>query len=151
MPTFNSETYDAQTGGNPRNRLSSAATNAEIRIAEIEYKVKGTEAAGDILKLYQIQNGVVVYTELSAVSSEGIGGTGVTLTKIGDAADDDRYSTAAVALTAAGFVPLTVIPANRAVPWVTDGTSNVIQATLGGTLPATAGKRFWLKLAYRIS
>jgi hypothetical protein len=33
----------------------------------------------------------------------------------------------------------------------TDSTNNVIQATLGGTLPATVGKKFWLKLAYRIS
>lgn len=151
MPTFNSATYDAQIGGNPRNRLSSAVTNSEIRIAEIEYKILGTEASGDILNLYQAQNGTVIYTEHSAVSSEGIGGTGVTLTTIGDAVVANRYSAAAVALTAAGFVPLTVIPANRAVPWVIDDATNVIKAVLGGTLPATAGKRFWLKLAYRIS
>lgn len=151
MPTFNSATYDAQIGGNPRNRLDASIMSAEVRFAEIEYKILGTEASGDILKLFQIQNGVVVYPEQSSVISEGIGGTGVTLTAIGDQAKANRYSAAAVALTAAGFVPLTVIAADRAAMVKTDDTNNVIQATLGGTLPATVGKRFWLKLAYRIS
>jgi hypothetical protein len=151
MPTFNSATYDAQIGGNPRNRIDASVLSAEVRFAELEYAIKGTEAAGDILKLGQIQNGVVVYPEQSAVISEGIGGTAVTLTAIGDQASANRYSSAAVALTAAGFVPLTVIAANRAAMAKIDSTNNVIQATLGGTLPATTGKKFWLKLAYRIS
>lgn len=151
MPTLNSATYAAQIDGNPRNRLSASVLNAEIRIAEVEYKFTGAEATGDILNLVQLPNGTIVYTEHSAVSSEGIGGTTVTFTKIGDAVDDDRYSATAVALTAAGFVPLTVIAANRAVPWVIDKDTNLIKAVLGGTLPATAGKRIWLKLAYRVS
>lgn len=151
MPTFNSATYDAQIGGNPRNRIDASVLSAEVRFAELEYAIKGTEASGDILKLGQIQNGVVVYPEQSAVISEGIGGTSVTLTAIGDAVVTNRYSATAVALTAAGFVPLTVIAANRAAMVKTDSTNNVIQATLGGTLPATTGKKFWLKLAYRIS
>jgi hypothetical protein len=151
MPTFNSATYDAQIGGNPRNRIDASVLSAEVRFAELEYAIKGAEAAGDILKLGQIQNGVVVYPEQSAVISEGIGGTAVTLTAIGDQASANRYSSAPVALTAAGFVPLTVIAANRAAMAKIDSTNNVIQATLGGTLPATTGKKFWLKLAYRIS
>jgi hypothetical protein len=151
MPTFNSATYDAQIGGNPRNRLDASVMSAEVRFAEIEYKILGTEASGDILKLFQIQNGVIVYPEQSAVISEGIGGTGVTLTAIGDQAKANRYSASAVALTAAGVVALTVIPADRVAAVKTDSTNNVIQATLGGTLPATVGKKFWLKLAYRIS
>jgi hypothetical protein len=151
MPTLNSATYAAQIDGNPRNRLDASVMSAEVRFAEIEYKILGTEASGDILKLFQIQNGVIVYPEQSAVISEGIGGTGVTLTAIGDQAKANRYSAAAVALTAAGVVALTVIAADRAAPVRTDSTNNVIQATLGGTLPATVGKKFWLKLAYRIS
>jgi hypothetical protein len=151
MPTLNSATYAAQIDGNPRNRLDASVMSAEVRFAEIEYKIVGTEASGDILKLVQLQNGVIVYPEQSAVISEGIGGTGVTLTAIGDQAKANRYSATAVALTAAGVVPLTVIAANRAAPVKTDSTNNVIQATLGGTLPATVGKKFWLKLAYRIS
>src|SRR4029077_21291555 len=91
MPTFNSATYDAQIGGNPRNRIDSSVLSAEVRFAELEYAIKGTEASGDILKLGQIQNGVVVYPEQSAVISEGIGGTGVTLTAIGDAVGNNRY------------------------------------------------------------
>jgi hypothetical protein len=146
MPTLNSATYAAQIDGNPRNRLDASVMSAEVRFAEIEYKIVGTEASGDILKLVQLQNGVIVYPEQSAVISEGIGGTGVTLTAIGDQAKANRYSATAVALTAAGVVPLTVIAAVK-----TDSTNNVIQATLGGTLPATVGKKFWLKLAYRIS
>ena len=151
MPTFNSATYAAQIDGNPRNRIDASVMSAEVRFTEIEYKILGTEASGDILKLVQLQNGVIVYPEQSLVISEGIGGTGVTLTAIGDQAKANRYSASAVALTAAGVVPLTVVAADRAAPVKTDSTNNVIQTTLGGTLPATVGKKFWLKLAYRIS
>jgi hypothetical protein len=151
MPTFNSATYDAQISDNPRNRLDATNVNAEVRFAEIEYKVKATEAAGDILKLWQIPAGVVLYAEEAKVISEGIGGTGVTLTKIGDQADDDRYSATAAALTAAGIVAVTPVLATGVAPRVPiDSTNNVLQATLGGTLPATVNKRFWLKMPYRL-
>jgi hypothetical protein len=151
MPTFNSATYAAQIGGNPRNRVDASVLSAEVRFAELAYAFTGTEAVGDILLFGQLQNGCIIYTELCALISEGIGGTTVTLTKVGDALVDNRYSNAALAATAAGYVPFVVIPANRSVPYVLADGGNVIQATLGGTLPATAGKRIWLKMAYRIS
>jgi hypothetical protein len=152
MPTFNSATYAAQIDGNPRNRIDSAVACGELRFAEVEYKVVATEATGDILKLFQLPAGAVVMPEQMQVFSEGIGGTSVTLTKIGDQADDDRYTATAVALTAAGIVSITAavtgIPPNRV---VIDSTNNVVQATLGGTLPATVNKRFYVKIPYRLA
>ena len=151
MPTLNGPLYDAQIGGNPRNRVDAAVMSAEVRYAELPWVIKGSEAAGDILLFGQLQNGVIIYPELCALISEGVGGTGVVLSKVGDALDDDRYSAANLAATAAGYVPFTVIAANRAAAYVLADGGNVIQATLGGTLPATTGKKMWLKMAYRIS
>lgn len=152
MPTFNSATYAAQIDGNPRNRIDASVGCGETRLLEVEYKVLATEASGDILKLYQLPAGAVVLPEKTVVFSEGIGGTSVTLTKIGDQGDDDRYSATAVALTAAGIVNVT--PATFATPpnrVVIDSTNNVLQATLGGTLPATANKRFVVQVTYRLA
>ena len=82
--------------------------------------------------------------------SEGIGGTTVTFTAVGDQQTANRYTTTAVALTAAGYVKLTPVPGTT-IPEVkiTSGVNDVLQGTLGGTLPATAGKRIWVRVRWR--
>jgi hypothetical protein len=151
MPTFNSTTYGNQIGGQARNRVDASIGCGELRYVEVEYKFLATEAAGDILKLYQMPPGVVIYAEDIKVSSEGIGGTTVTFTALGDQAVANRYSTTAIALTAAGYVSVTPVVATtlpRVV--IVAGTNDVIQGTLGGTLPATANKRIWIRIPYRL-
>lgn len=150
MATINSATYDAQFGENPRYRLDNSVLTAEVRFAEIEYVVKGTEAANDVINLCDLPIGAMVYPEHCAVVSEGIGGTGVTFSKVGDAKVLDRYSAAALALTAAGWVPFVVVPANRIAPFVIDSETKTIKATLVGTLPATAGKKVRVRIGYRL-
>src|SRR4029077_4495500 len=107
MAILNTQTYLDQTSGNPRKRLDSQVASGELRRIEVTYTTTAAEVAGDVLNVYQLNNGVVVLPEESWVASEGIGGTGITISKLGEAVDDDRYATA-IALTAAGIVsPLT--------------------------------------------
>lgn len=153
MPTFKSTTYAAQSGGMVRDRLSSTVANGEKRFAEPEYKFTGSEASGDILQLFQLPPGVAVYADDIKLLSEGIGGTTVTFTALGDQQTANRYSTTAIPLTAAVNGAAVVPVAATTVPMVTivSGVNDVIQGTLGGTLPATAGKRIWLRIPYRMT
>lgn len=160
MPTYNSASYANQSGGLVRNRLDATAACGEVRIAEIEYKfgwnvVSGVaqtpEASGDILKVFQLPPSTVVLPELSGAYWEAAG-SAATIVAIGDQQTANRYSTTALTLTAAGFgsitpVVATTIPRTVIVADVND----VLQVTLGGTLPATVGKRFWLRIHYRMA
>lgn len=160
MPTLNSEYYANQTGELVRYRAASNIANGEIRMATYEYKfgwnvvggvAQTPEASGDILKLGRLDPGVTVLANEIVVQSEGIGGTTVTLTALGDQQTANRYSTTAVALTAAGYVTVTPVVATTTPDIiVTKDVNDVLQATLGGTLPATVGKRFWVKVKYRM-
>ena len=150
MPTFNSEYYANQANELVRYRAASNVACGEIRSATLEYKFVGTEASGDILKLGRLDPGTTVIADEMKVLSEGIGGTSVTFTAVGDQAVANRYTTTAIALTAAGFVSLTPVAATT-IPEVviTKDVNDVIQGTLGGTLPATVGKRIWVRVRYR--
>ena len=152
MPTFNSDFYANQANELVRNRNASNIANGEIRTATLEYKFLGTEASGDILKLGRLDPGVTVLADEMKILSEGIGGTTVTFTALGDQQTANRYSTTAAALTAAGYVAVTPVPATT-IPEVaiTKDVNDVIQGTLGGTLPATVGKKIWVRVRYRPS
>jgi hypothetical protein len=155
MPTLQSEYYANQTGEMVRYRSASNISNGEFREATLEYKFGWktgvTEATGDIIQFGRLDPGITVQADNMKLLSEGIGGTTVTLTAIGDQQVANRYTTTAVAATAAGYVTITPVPATT-IPEVTitAGVNDVIQGTLGGTLPATAGKRIWLRVRYRM-
>jgi hypothetical protein len=160
MAILNTQTYLDQISGNPRKRLDAQVASGEVRFIEIPYVTTAAEVAGDILNVYQLNNGVVVLPEQSWVASEGIGGTGVTISKLGDAVDDDRYSATAIALTAAGLInPLTPnmaasvlvrTPTNSGDPLTAAPATNVLKAVLAGTLPVTAGKKVIFGIAFRL-
>lgn len=155
MPTINSEYYDNQVNELVRYRAASNIANGEVRVLTLEYKFgwkagETAAASGDIVKLGRLDPGITIFSNEIVAYSEGIGGTTVTFTKLGDQQDDDRYTTTAIALTAAGWVNVT--PAvTSTIPDVviTKDVNDVVQATLGGTLPATAGKRIWVRMKYR--
>jgi hypothetical protein len=154
MPTLQSEYYAGQANELVRFRANANIACGEVRLATFEYKFGWkpgvVEAVGDIVQLGRLDPNVMVLSDEIKVISEGVGGTGVTLTKVGDQQDDDRYSAAALALTAAGWVPA-VPPPTSTIPDVviTKDVNDIVQATLGGTLPATVGKRFWVRIKYR--
>jgi hypothetical protein len=153
MPTFNSEIYANQIGGMVRNRVDSLVMCGEKRYAELEYKFLGTEASGDTIKFGQLPPNVAIYADDIKLISEGIGGTTVTLTTLGDQQTTNRYSTTAIPLTAAanGAAVTPVVATTVPLVTITAGTNDVVQGVLGGTLPATAGKRVWLRIAYRMN
>jgi hypothetical protein len=154
MPTLQSEYYAAQVNQLVRYRADSGVAMGEIRESTYEYKFGWKagviEASGDILQLGQLDNGVVVHADDITVLSEGIGGTTVTFTAVGDQQTANRYTATAIPLTAAGYAKLVPAPATT-IPEVkiTGGTNDVIQGTLGGTLPATPGKRIWVRVRWR--
>ena len=154
MPTLQSEFYAAQANELVRFRSDANIAMGELRESTYEYKFGWkpgvTEASGDIIQIGRLDPGVVVHADEVTVMSEAIGGTSVTFTAVGDQQVANRYSTTAIPLTAAGYnkmVPVagTSIPEVKIVKDVND----VLQATLGGTLPATAGKKIWVRVRWR--
>jgi hypothetical protein len=155
MPTINSEYYDNQVNEMVRYRSASNISYGEVRVLTIEYKFgwKAGEtpaASGDIIKLARLDPGITIYANEIVVYSEGIGGTTVTFTALGDQQTANRYTTTAIALTAAGWVSVTPAVATT-IPDVviTKDLNDVLQGTLGGTLPATTGKRIWVRMKFR--
>lgn len=155
MPTINSEYYDNQVNELVRYRSASNISNGEVRVLTAEYKFgwksgETAAASGDIVKLARLDPGIHVFSNEIVVFSEGIGGTTVTFTALGDQQLANRYSTTAIALTAAGWVTVTPAVATT-IPdvLIVKDVNDVLQATLGGTLPATAGKRIWVRVKYR--
>ena len=152
MPaTLKSEYYANQVNELVRYRSASNIANGEFREATLEYKFLGSEVSGDFLQFGRLDPGVTVQSDNIKLLSEGIGGTTVTLTALGDQQVANRYSTTAIAATAAGYVAVVPVPATT-IPEVViiSGVNDVIQGTLGGTLPATVGKRIWLRIRYRM-
>lgn len=155
MPTIQSEYYTNQVDELVRNRAASNIAYGEVRVLTIEYKFgwKSGEAAaasGDIVKLARLDPGITIFSNEIVVYSEGIGGTTVTFTALGDQQTANRYTTTAIPLTAAGWAPVTPVVATT-IPDVVivKDVNDVLQGTLGGTLPATVGKRIWIRIKFR--
>jgi hypothetical protein len=155
MPTINSEYYDNQVNEMVRYRSASNIAYGEVRVLTVEYKFgwktgETPAATGDIIKLARLDPGITIFSNEIVVYSEGIGGTTVTFTALGDQQTANRYTTTAVPLTAAGWASVTPAVATT-IPDVviTKDVNDVLQGTLGGTLPATAGKRIWVRMKFR--
>jgi hypothetical protein len=151
MATLNSTTYANQIGGLVRDRISATVGCGEVRIAEIPYQLTAANVTGDILRMYRLPGGVQVLPELCGVFNQAAG-SAVTIVKIGDQQDDDRYSATAITLTALAFAQVTPVAGVSNIPRYTVVTdvSDIIQVTLGGTVAATTGI-FWLRLHYRMA
>lgn len=159
MPTYNSEYYANQYNELVRYRAASNIANGEIRMATFEYKfgwnvvggvAQVAEVSGDILKFGRLDPGVTVLANEILFVTEAVG-SAATITAIGDQAVANRYSTTAVTLTAAGYFAVTPVAATT-IPdiVIVKDVNDVLQGTLGGTLPATVGKRFWVRVKYRL-
>lgn len=107
----------------------------------LKYAQAGTEAAGDIVRLYKLPPGCIVIPQVSAVTSSGVSATTATIT-VGDYAldgtvlDADRYSTA-LDVQVAGADTFTG-GAAAAIPFTTTVESwlTFTYATLTGTVTA---------------
>lgn len=69
---------------------------------EGQYVCTGAEVTEDQFDIILLPIGAILLVDELKVTSEGVGGTTVIINKLGDAGDDDRYSSGNVAITAAG-------------------------------------------------
>ena len=160
MPTlFKTDIATAQDATNPRNRANGFLTTAEILRLTAVVVIAGTEADGDVIDIGDLPNGAQLIPGHCQVSTDGVGGTGATVASIGDAGSATRYSSTAIAITAAGTTTVTPTSAAGATPYavtipapgVSGTATNRIKATLGLTSGSlTAGKLLRFTLFYVI-
>lgn len=152
MALINTDVMAGQVDANLRNRVEGQRVTGDLRVCEAIYTTLGTEVTADVIQIAKLPAGAILYPEKMWIISEGIGGTAIVLTSIGDALDAARYATADIALTAASTVPifLTVLVPLFLTRYVMLPTSNVITATTAGTFPPTAAKKIIFHLEYRM-
>ena len=153
MATHYSTNMTGARGLTRRSHVEGQKTSGDIRYWEDYYTTDATEVTTAVIQLAQLPHDSYFLPEKSWFFSEGLGGTSVVITSIGDEVDDDRYSTTDLAVTAASTVPLTVttIPALLLSRWKITEATRIITATLTGTFPVTTAKKLVYSLAYRLA
>jgi hypothetical protein len=155
MATFNTKEAQAQADLLVRDRVQSTTSNGDVRFFEATYEFDGTEAAtGDNIAVCEIPVGAVVLPEHSSVAFEAsLGGSALAIPKIGDSADDDRYSATSISLNSstAGRVAVTPAVATGIIARhkVTEATKTIL-ADFTRTNAPTAGKKVKFIIAYRL-
>jgi len=152
MATFLSDVMTGQASLNVKDRIEGQRVSGDVRISESIYTTTATEVATDVIQFAKLPVGAILLPEKCWWFTDGVGGTAVIFTTIGDSGDDDRYATADIALTAASTVPIfmVVLVGLLLVRFPLTSTSNIIQGTLAGTLPMTVGKKIVTHLEYRM-
>lgn len=152
MALINTDVMAGQIDVNLRNRVEGQRVTGDLRICEATWLTTGAEVTADVLQIAKLPVGAILFPEKCFFVSEGIGGTAIVFTSIGDALDAARYATVDIALTAASTVPifLTVLVPLFLTRYVMLATSNVITATTAGTFPPTAAKKVLCHLEYRM-
>lgn len=136
----------------PKARPLGRDTGAGLLRLTATYTATGAEATDDVIEIGEIPVGAELVPNLCTVVSEGLGGTTGTLAKIGDSAVDNRYSTTAIAVTAAGVVSVTPTNAVALLPYRATAETNRITATVGlASGNFAAGKRVRFQLVYTMS
>lgn len=155
MPTFNTDVAAGQlavTTFSSRDRVEGQRVTGDIRYLEATYTTTATEASNDLVRFGILPIGAYLLTEKCWVFSEGTGGTTVVFTSIGDEADNARYATADLALTAASSAVLPVVPLAAVMltrPIITSAMVTIV-GVLSGTLPMTINKKVIVHLEYRM-
>lgn len=155
MATRDTNEVEAIDSLNVRNRVEGVIASGSIRVYEATYEFLGTEGAtGDTIDICDIPVGAVVLPEHCKVANEAsLGGSDLALPKVGDSANDDRYSATSISLhsTNAAIQSFT--------PNVTEGiiarhevtaATQRITATFTRTNAPTAGKKVKFLIAFRL-
>lgn len=149
MATLKTDVYLGQSSGNVGSRVTGNKVTGEVRYLTGLYTATGAEAAGDVVQIGQLPVGAIVLPRQSTVSSDGVGGTSATVTKLGDASTDNRYSATSIAITSAISSAVTPVAGIEASQYQVDSTTCVLQATLGlGSGSYTAGKKILFIIAF---
>ncbi|GAT33292.1 hypothetical protein TSACC_21705 [Terrimicrobium sacchariphilum] len=150
MATVLTDVATFQASTNPKDRGDANKVSAEIRIAEAVYTTTAGWSDGDIINVVTLPIGAIVLPERSWVATEATGGTGTAISKIGDASDDDRYSSTSITLTSAATIAVTAASSTGTIVRtpVTSAT-NTIKATCAlSSSTVTAGKKIRFSIAY---
>jgi hypothetical protein len=149
MATKNSAIYTQQTQAirGFGSRASAANVSAIIMWATFTYTVDGTETTGDTINFGRLPAGAVVVPALARISTDGIGGTGA-ITKLGDGADDDRYSAISVAVASAGSTAVTTTNAQAVTPVAVPEGYETLTGVLTFSTAITVGKKITLFVPY---
>lgn len=139
-----------QASRSPRDRVLGYRVSGDHFILEATYVTTALEVTADVMQVGQIPVGAILMPEKCWVWSEGVGGTAVIYTSMGDALDAARYATGDLALTAASAAILPVIPLPAVIlaRYQALATSNIITFTTAGTFPLTVAKKIVHHLEY---
>ncbi|MBN8708981.1 MAG: hypothetical protein J0I10_06345 [Verrucomicrobia bacterium] len=150
MATVKTDVATAQSSSNPRDRGDGNKVTGDLRIAEAVYTTTTALAASDVIDVVTLPVGAIVLPERSWVASEGTGGTGTAIAKLGDALDDDRYSATSVAIASAASSAVTAAAATSVVVRtpVTKDTATVKATVALSSGTVTAGKVVRFSIAY---
>lgn len=129
--------------------INNSRTGARVLYAYPVYTLAGTEAANDVIKLFDLPAGAEIVPELSSVTCSADPGTTLTL-NVGDAADTDRYA-AGIVLSAGGQVAFTntAIPAAVGTKYLPTAETE-ISAIVASANTLTAAVKLCFAIAYRI-
>lgn len=145
------DTYKKETSTDPSARANGQVTSGTVVEFTAQYTTLATEASGDVLPIFVLPVGA--YFRSLEVSTDGVGGTAVIITSVGDLASAARYATGDLALTAASTnpLPMLMLGAIGVTPFaVTAGDAQTLTCTLTGTFPMTAGKLITFIGTYRM-
>jgi len=153
MALLSTDVMVGQASRNVKDRPEGQKVSGDIRMIEATYTTTATEVTADVMQVAQIPVGAILLPEKCWVWSEGVGGTAVIYTSMGDALDAARYATGDLALTAASAATLPVVPLAAIIlaRYVALSTSNIITFTTAGTFPLTAAKKIVHHLEYRMA
>ena len=101
MALLSTTVYALQSSLNAKDRVEGQRVSGDIRMFETDYTTTGLEVTADVMQVAQLPIGSILLPEKCWVWSEGIGGTAIIYTSMGDAVDAARYATGDLALTAA--------------------------------------------------
>lgn len=138
-----------------RNRMNASSTNGDVRYFESVLTATGTEAAtGDSFVIAKIPVGAVVLPEETKIANEAsMGGSVLSIVKIGDAAVDDRYTATATTIHSSNAAVQSITPniAASVIPrWKATKDTQEVIAAFTRTNAMTAGKKILFRVAYKL-
>lgn len=152
MATLQTDIAAGQQSPLVENRVDGQRVTGQRRYVTAILTLTGSEAAGDLIEIADIPVGAILVPGACRVTNEASGGTGTAISKIGDSADDDRYSATAIALTTAATALVTPVVATGIIAQyaVTAATRRIIGTLALSSGSTTAGRKVVFELAYRM-
>ncbi len=139
---------------NVKNRIDGDLVTGNVVYAQATYTCSGSETTDDNINVAVLPVGAIPLPELWRVNNEAsMGGGTLAIAKIGDAADDNRYSATSISINSstAGTQAVTPAIATSVLPrYVITADTQTVVANFTRVTAATAGKKISFLLAFRM-